>query len=113
MQASELTDYHIKALAMARDRKQGREPTKAMLANERYLVRVPGGYRLTDKGRAVLQLSKYCEVEVQASKKQNNKTPCRRKHQRRGHWRNHPTGKKIWIREFTVNEFEGMRSCGI
>lgn len=56
MKASQLTEYHVKALAMARDRKQGREPTKSMLAREGYLVRVQGGYKITDKGRAVLQL---------------------------------------------------------
>lgn len=56
MQASELTDYHIKALTMARDRKRGREPTKSKLSAVGYLIRVPGGYRITDKGRAVLQL---------------------------------------------------------
>lgn len=56
MQASHLTENHLKALAMARDKKHGREPTKAMLASEGYLVKVRGGYRITDKGRAVLQL---------------------------------------------------------
>lgn len=56
MQASELTDYHVKALAMARDRKQGREPTKAKLASHGYLIKVKGGYAVTNKGRAVLQL---------------------------------------------------------